>query len=260
MWIVLSWMYKIKNMKSTFTQSLSILALSALVFTSASCKKDGWPSCIRANGKTTTETRTVSDFLSLEIDIPSDVFLKQDSSISAPIVTIEASENIMDRIETDNKGMSLVIHNKKCISNMKSVKIYVTVADLESVSVSGSANVSTLNAFKVNRMNLDISGSGNMVIEAVTTEMEAHSSGSGNFTLKGATDLLDIDLSGSGTVAAFDLYSQDTYCKISGSGDCDVNVSGILDVDISGSGSVNYRGEPTSVNIQSSGSGTVTKK
>lgn len=247
-------------MNSKITQTLSIISLVALVFTSSSCKKDGWPSCIRANGNMTTETRTVSSFDHLEIEISADVFLKQDSTLSAPIIEIEASENIMNRIEIDNKGNSLVIHNKKCISNLKSVNIYITVADIESISISGSANVSTLNTFSVNNIALDISGSGNMDLSTKANEIDLAVSGSGNFTLAGQTNLLNADISGSGNIHAFDLNSTDIYCTTSGSSDCEFNVSGILDVSISGSGNIFYKGEPTSVFIETSGSGTVTKK
>ncbi len=52
-----------------------------------------------------------------------------------------------------------------------------------------------------------------------------------------------------------------TQCavRISGSGNVEINVKDELDATISGSGSVSYKGSPSKVNSNASGSGKVRK-
>jgi hypothetical protein len=176
---------------------------------------------------------------------------------------------------------------------------YVTVTTLEGLSVSGSGNLIGEGVLKANDLNLAVSGSGSMEIEVnASGEMEANVSGSGDIRVKGTaraldskvsgsgkvilagtiTDRADVSvsgsgkiiasgsakeirttISGSGEVQAADLEVEKCEVRISGSGDVEINVKQALDATISGSGSVSYRGNPSSVNSHSSGSGKVRK-
>lgn len=69
--------------------------------------------------------------------------------------------------------------------------------------------------------------------------------GAGDFMLAGTKqELLDIHITGTGNVSAFDLEVSDCTIRISGAGNCEVNVAESLDVLISGVGNVNYMGDP----------------
>jgi len=176
---------------------------------------------------------------------------------------------------------------------------YVTVTSLEGLSVSGSGNLSGEGVIKAGDLALAVSGSGSMEIEVNATGfMEANVSGSGDIRVKGncralesrvsgsgkvmlagtITERADMNvsgsgriiasgsakeirttISGSGEVQAADLEVEKCEVRISGSGDVEINVKQALDATISGSGSVSYRGNPSSVNSHSSGSGKVRK-
>ena len=70
--------------------------------------------------------------------------------------------------------------------------------------------------------------------------------GAADFTLQGAKqEVLDIHITGTGNVSAFDLEVNDCTIRISGAGNCEVNVAETLDVLISGVGNVFYMGQPT---------------
>jgi len=77
--------------------------------------------------------------------------------------------------------------------------------------------------------------------------------GKGDFELSGEQqELLDIHITGTGSVDAFDLEVEKCNIRISGMGDCEVNVIHSLEVFISGVGNVRYLGDPT---LQSNVSG-----
>ncbi len=70
--------------------------------------------------------------------------------------------------------------------------------------------------------------------------------GAGNFHLQGDDqDLLDIYITGAGKISAFDMEVDDCTIRISGSGNCEVNVVNNLFVQVSGVGDIFYKGSPT---------------
>lgn len=245
-------------MKTHLTLSLAIL-LGTTALVSTSCKKERWPYCVRANGKMTTETRTVDQFTQIELNGSGDVYLYQVGSDSEENIEIEASSNVMDRIETEVKNGRLEIKTK-CINGRSDMKFTIKVKDLSKVSISGSGSVTTKDHFNVDDLELNISGSGEMNFDATATDITCNISGSGDLDLNGSTNILDATISGSGNVKAFDMPTTDCIIQVSGSGNCEVYVNGRLDVDISGSGSVVYDGTPTEFNSSTSGSGSVSKR
>ncbi|TFH28173.1 MAG: hypothetical protein E4H10_01350 [Bacteroidia bacterium] len=81
--------------------------------------------------------------------------------------------------------------------------------------------------------------------------------GAADFELAGAKqEALDILITGTGNVSAFDMEVNDCTIRISGAGNCEVNVTTSLDVLISGVGNVLYMGDP-SVTSEVSGVGNV---
>ena len=81
--------------------------------------------------------------------------------------------------------------------------------------------------------------------------------GAGDFTVEGdKQESLSIHITGSGNVSAFDMEVADCQIRISGVGNCEVNVSESLDVLISGVGNVYYLGDPQ-LNSSVSGVGQI---
>jgi len=81
--------------------------------------------------------------------------------------------------------------------------------------------------------------------------------GAADFELAGAKqEALDIHITGTGNVSAFDMEVNDCIIRISGAGNCEVNVAESLDVIISGVGNVLYMGDPA-VTSEVSGVGNV---
>ena len=245
-------------MKTLNTLTLGI-ALAAISFSTSSCKKDKWPYCTKANGKMTTETRSVDAFTKIEVQGEGDVYLYQITKETSPSIEIEASENIMDRIKTDVKNGKLII-DSDCIRGNEKMNFTIYVSDLSAMSISGSGSATTMTPFTVNDLDLEIDGSGDMDMDVTGDNMTCDISGSGDIKLNGSANDLDIKIDGSGDIHAYDLETQDCFIDISGSGNCEVFVNGELDVKISGSGNVYYDGTPTSFNTDISGSGDVNKR
>ena len=77
--------------------------------------------------------------------------------------------------------------------------------------------------------------------------------------ISGSANQQHFDISGSGDIHAFGLPGKSANVDITGSGNCEVNVSDQLNVEISGSGNVYYLGNP-SITTDITGSGNVISK
>jgi hypothetical protein len=179
------------------------------------------------------------------------------------------------------------------------IMVYITVKDITGLSVSGSGELITEGKITTDQLDLNVSGSGSLQTDVnVSGDMEADVSGSGRIDVKGSCKRIDSDISGSGKVVAAltisevasvgisgsgkfecsgtakeiktnisgsgkvhaaNLEVEVCNVRISGSGDVEINVKSELDANISGSGTVSYKGNPSHVNGNSSGSGKVRK-
>jgi hypothetical protein len=172
------------------------------------------------------------------------------------VVVIKGQQNIIDNIKmyVNSDGFWDISYFKNVRSHA-GVTIYITSPFIDYISVNGSGSVNSGNTFADStHVYLKISGSGNIGFNTIASLTESEISGSGEIYLTGSSDQHRIRISGSGGVRAFNFPTVKTYINISGSGNCEVNVSNLLDVDISGSGNVYYIGYPQiSQNISGSG-------
>lgn len=247
------------------------------------------------------EERKVGTFTRIAFRVPGKLYLRQGTPQR---VEIEGSRDFLKEVETDVDGDKLIIGKDGgwmnwSWGNEDRVNVYITVASIEGLNVSGSGDLIGENRFSVDNLDLNVSGSGSLKIEAdATGDVEADVSGSGSIELTGKCRSFDSDVSGSGRVRmaetiagkasfgvsgsgkieasgsaqevrtsisgsgrvyAANLEADRCEVRISGSGDVEINVKSELDATITGSGTVSYKGNPQHVNSHSSGSGKVRK-
>lgn len=246
------------------------------------------------------ETRKVGSFTKISFRHSGKLYLKQGSTQK---VEIEGSKDILQEIETEVDGNRLVIGKEgkwfDWNSNDDDITVYITVPEIEGLSVSGSGDIIGQSKITARDMDLNVSGSGTLQLDVEASgDVEADVSGSGEIDLKGRCRSFDSDvsgsgkvmlsinvaeiadfsvsgsgkiaasgsaqtvkttISGSGKVLAASLETNRCEVRISGSGDVEINVKNELDANISGSGSVSYKGNPGKVNSHASGSGKVRK-
>jgi Putative auto-transporter adhesin, head GIN domain len=230
-------------------------------------------------GLSQKETRNVSNFHRVSFGIPGDLYLKQGSVQS---VRLEGEQDDLDKIKTEvvNGQLRIYIEDHRWwnwnFSN--NVEVYITVPEIDGVSLGGSGKVMSDGSIrsdnmdlsvsgsgrmemdvKADRMKLDVSGSGHMDLKVDGGDIDQQISGSGSITLEGNAENCDLDISGSGKLDAFDMNAKSYTISISGSGRSSVSVSQAITANISGSGSVVYRGSPDMVISKVSGSGRVRK-
>ncbi|MEO1053841.1 MAG: head GIN domain-containing protein [Bacteroidota bacterium] len=206
------------------------------------------------------EKRNVDSFTRISFQTSGTLYLTQGNTQKVELV---GSDDKLRKIETVVKGDKLIIRREgngwKNWSSSGKLDIYITVKNIEGISVGGSGRVMGQNKFKTDDLRLSVSGAGKMELEVDAADVDFSISGSGRITISGNADNNDISISGSGKIDGEEFSCKAIDASISGSGSCRVNVSDRIDARISGSGSIYYKGNPSHVNASSSGSGKVKK-
>lgn len=237
-------------------RKILFLLLSAAVLT-GSCRFIGGKR-VRGNGNVKTEDRVQTGFKGVESYGSFDIFV---SAGPETTLKIEAEENLLPYIETyiDNDILKIDTKDGYWLRPKHSIKIYVTAPEYRRIKSYGSGDiVGQTKITGTDKLDLGVTGSADIKMEVDAPEIEAGITGSGNIVLKGSTKTFHSSVSGSGDVRAYELLSEDTKVRISGSGNADVYAAQNLDVSVSGSGDVRYKGNGR-VNSNITGSGNVKK-
>ena len=185
--------------------------------------------------------------------------------------------NIIDRLETTVENGTLILKLEK--GNYRDYKLTVNVAapDLNMIALAGSGDV-WINDFSTkdmdvildgsgdivskgkldlnNRLNVRLSGSGDIKLDLIADNIESEVDGSGDIRLKGKTSMLTTSVNGSGDFHGQELKSDNCVASVNGSGDVRVNVTTELTGKVNGSGDIKFKGDPK-VNSNVRGSGSI---
>ena len=210
--------------------------------------------CTEGEGNIEIETREVDNFKSIVLDLSADVTVVKGQAVK---IELETYTNLLKKIKTKTgSGGKLKLSSSGCISADKKIKIRITMPQLEGLEINGSGNILLPDTFIVDKINLEINGSGDIKASFVAAEIESEINGSGSIILSGSANINNAEIMGSGYIKATDLPCNEASVEVDGSGDAYVYVIKKLDVKLNGSGTVHYRGKPQ-LNSSVNGSGKV---
>lgn len=243
-----------------------------------SCRDDRF-GCIRGEGKTTTETRTVSDFEEIEIQSGATLYITEDSIYS---FTATAQENLLENLIVSIRNGKILVKDRRCVRGKNDMIINIHAPKINNITVNGSATVTQYKKNTTVEPNIryemngsgnlrivgtvygtdifsKITGSGDIEYEANCVQSNMTISGSGHIYVQGVANVSDFKIAGSGEVDAFELQADDVWADITGSGNIKTTANKTLDVNISGSGRVEYKGWPR-ISSRISGSGSISSR
>lgn len=236
-------------------KKIPIFLLTAMVFLN-SCFIDG--KRVKGNGHIITENRSLGDVAGVELHSSFDVYLSEGSPAG---VRIEAEENIISYIDLRVENGILNIETKDHVwfRSHKPVKIFVTNPGYNTIQLTSSGSITGQTKISSDtKLDIDLTGSGDLKLDVDAPEINASVSGSGGMDLSGETKKIRADVTGSGDIKAMNLKSEEADLQISGSGGIDAYASIKLEANISGSGDIRYKGDAR-VTRNTSGSGEVRK-
>ena len=229
---------------------LGLLVMLAAVALMQSCSNND---CLKGDGNLITRDLDLASFHSAQLEGSGDIYIEQGDSQS---VVIEVTQNALPYLNTTIIDGVWEIGFTRCISNVD-ITVWITLPEIEGIGISGSGNIYNDEQLSGDNLDLSLSGSGSMYVNADYNTITTIISGSGATHLEGTSDMHIYRLSGSGQLKAFSMETDRSDITISGSGVSEVRVNQELNVDISGSGNVYYKGYPPTINTNISGSGAV---
>ena len=236
----------------------------------------GGVKAVRGSGRVVEKERQVSGFTGVELATLGNLIIELGDEEQ---LRIEAEDNLLQYIETEVHIGALEIGHRPKVTLVptESIYFYLTVKELDTISVSGAGNVKVPD-LEVGEFSLNISGAGDVDMEDLSTDvLEVNISGGGNVDIEdlnadvlkvnisGAGDLYigggevtkqEITISGAGNYKARGLESAEADVHVPGFGSATIRVRDHLEVKISGAGSVKYVGSPT-VEEEVSGVGNI---
>jgi hypothetical protein len=212
---------------------------------------------ISGNGKVVNQERSLANFTGVKTGSGIDVYLTQGDQFH---VEVEADENLQEWIRTEVNGNVLHIYTEKTIRSAKSKKVNVTCKTLDQIDVSSAGDVTGLNKFKVDLLDIELSSAGELKLEVEANEIKISLSSAGNAYLKGSTGKLKADLSSAGDLNAYELEAKAGDISVSSAGNARVFVTEEASFRSSSAGSIHYHGEPRIQEINTSSAGSVNKK
>jgi hypothetical protein len=243
-----------KYMKSAIKR-IGIATFFSLAIIATSCT-------IGLSGESVEETRDVKNFSIIELSIPADLYLTQGDGYS---FKIEGDKDFLKEVRTEVNGKSLKIKTDSWINfgwkDLK-VKIYITMPNVEGLTVAGSGDIQALTPIKAQSLFIRVSGSGDVSIPNLEVQiLESSISGSGDVTVsgKGTAQEARVRISGSGDVDLKGIRFANVDVSISGSGDAYIEASENLKARVVGSGDIVYSGNPL-IDAKVTGSGTIKNK
>lgn len=223
-----------------------------------SCKMDLNLSGVKGNGNVTTEERTLTgSFNEIEASSGLDVYLTQGDT---PEITVEADDNLHDIIITKLEGNTLIISTEKNIRKAKSKKVYVTFDKIDYINTRSGSDVISTNVIRTANLKLKSSSGSNLEIDVDTKTIDCESSSGSDIVLSGTTEQLHAEASSGSAIKAKKLRAVFVDAKASSGADITVNSSQELVANVSSGGDINYYGNPTTVETNSSVSGGSIRK
>ncbi|HEY0435380.1 MAG TPA: DUF2807 domain-containing protein [Phenylobacterium sp.] len=187
----------------------------------------------RHSGPQTTRELAWNGSDTLEVEVPADVQYTQ--APGAPKVTVSGPERLVSDLEIDGGAIRFAHHRHGHWGG-----------DLTIV----------MSAPSVTRFELD--GSGKLNIAAYKQDkLDVQISGSGDVSVAGETGAVDLNISGSGDADFAALKARSADVDINGSGSAKLAPSDAAKVDISGSGEVTLLSHPPKLDTSISGSGSL---
>lgn len=227
----------------------TILLFAFLISLGSSCSL----TCTQGEGPVVEDNRKLDVFDRIQLSFDAQVSVRKGDAIR---VTVIAQENVLGLVETRESGGTLELSSESCIDSDQPVRVEITMPDLRALEVTGSGDITLVDTFMVEKIELSVTGSGGIHGRLVAARVESEVTGSGDIVLEGSANEQVIDVTGSGDVKAMGLPCNSANVEVTGSGDAYVYVIQELDARVMGSGSIHYKGKPE-MKSEVTGSGKV---
>lgn len=223
-------------MKNLVLYSLCLILL-ILFLLPTSCISSAQVLPVKGSGELIDKNFKVSDFHGIDVSSGFDVILVQGNSED---ITITAQENLFEYITVKIEQGILKVYAQKNIRPTKPMKARISFKSIDNLKVSGGGDIESETPVNVPKLDVNISGGGDLNSVINTDELICHLSGGGDAEIDGNIRNYNLNLSGGGDVRS-NLEADFIDCSVVGGGDltlrCEEKVNN-ANLNISGGGDI----------------------
>ena len=225
-----------------------------LLFTTTSCLVDGVIG-VKGNKNVVSEERSIrSDFEIINVQQGINLTITQGKPTD---IRVEADENILDLLITEVKNNELNIYFEKNVNWAKARNVYLTTENISKIKASSGSSVKSENTIQAPSLNLDSSSGSSIKIRANANEIKSESSSGSTITIFGKSQTFSANASSGSSIKAHELKTVNAITKVSSGASIDVFVTGKLTAKASSGGDIDYEGNPSEVDKETSSGGSV---
>jgi hypothetical protein len=209
------------------------------------------------------EVRSVGKFTGIEVSGTISLYLSQGNVTGVAVSAGEEKYNSKIKTEVKNGVLQISVDagmwNGFSWTNKK-LKAYVSVVELNRLEISGASLATISGTLKANALKVDMSGASELKGPIQVENLNLDISGASVTRLTGTSKTLHIEASGACRVNGFDLKAESAKVDASGASHVTMTVTKDLRANASGGSSIQYRGEPSSTNVNASSGASVKRK
>jgi len=194
----------------------------------------------------TPDYSAVGNFTRIDMAAAGEMHITQGE---APAINIEGDRRMIRLLDVYTEGNTLHVAFQEGASQRKTLRVLalkyeIVTPDLESVTLSGAANI-TGESISGDRLEIVLAGGGNITFDDLQVEaLHVSIPGAGVVKASGQARSQSVDIAGIGRYEGEELQSAHTSVDVSGAGTASVWVTETLDANLTGVGGVHYYGEP----------------
>jgi hypothetical protein len=204
------------------------------------------------------EDRNLSGFTAINLSNAFDVYISQGTEDAVAVAANDAS--VTKNIKTHISGGVLYISfEQKGWGSWKNnkLKAYITVKDLQKLTVSGACNVSFVDAITSNNLQISMSGASDIKGAVKVNGLKVGASGASNISLSGTATDTDFNVLGACSIKSLELVTDNCTVVASGASNVKLTIKKYLKANISGASDIRYKGTVSRFETRTSGASDI---
>jgi hypothetical protein len=203
-----------------------------------------------------TVTLNLTDFRKVDLGSAFRVRIIQGNSYA---VIIRGDRRNLDDLETFVSGNTLKSYYRNNRNRQYETEFIITMPQLTAVDFSGAVHADVTGFNTTGLFKAVLSGASRAAIQVSAEGYEVELSGASDLDLTGSAYTMLAEVSGASLLRAFNCPVAEAEVNVSGASTARLKVTAKLTGVASGASQVRYRGNPTMVNVSTSGSSSVSQ-
>ena len=203
-------------------------------------------------------SRALTGFDSIEVGGGIDLFVRTGGGFA---VEVQASEEDAAKVVTEIVGKTLQINRKSSFGFFHGGgdlgSVHVTLPALVSLDASGGSDVNAEGTISSDNLRVVASGGSDVTIDVAAGVLDIEASGGSDMRVSGSARSARVESSGGSDLNASALNVDEAEVESSGGSDLRIAVRQKIAGDASGGSDITYIGQPSSVNVNTSGGAEV---